>query len=57
MQTPMPASLKPTAEQLDHDAALIRNALAHEPDSVRLLEQLRRTYAFRLALSQRVAYT
>jgi len=57
MQAPMPASLQSTAEALDRDVALIRAALASDPDSVRLLEQLRRTYAHRLALAQRVAYT
>lgn len=54
---PLPASLRPTVEQLDRDAALIRAALDRDPDSVRLLEQLRRTYAHRLALAQRLAYT
>lgn len=57
VQAPMPASLQPTAEALDHDVAVIHAALARDPDSVRLLEQLRRTYAHRLALAQRVAYT
>lgn len=57
VQAPTPASLKPTVEALDRDAALIRAALARDPDSVRLLEQLRRTYAHRLALAQRVVYT
>jgi hypothetical protein len=57
VQAPTPASLKPTVEALDRDAALIRAALAKDPDSVRLLEQLRRTYAHRLALAQRVVYT
>jgi hypothetical protein len=57
VQAPMPASLRPTAEALDRDVALIREALARDPDSVRLLDQLRRTYAHRLALAQRVAYT
>jgi hypothetical protein len=57
VQAPMPVSLQPTAEALDRDVALIRAALARDPDSVRLLEQLRRTYAHRLALAQRVAYT
>ena len=57
MQAPMPASLQPTAEALDRDVAVIHAALARDPDSVRLLEQLRRTYAHRLALAQRVAYT
>lgn len=53
----VPASLRPTFEELDRDAALIRQALARDPDSTLLLEQLRRTYAHRLALTQRVAYT
>lgn len=57
VQAPTPASLRPTVEALDRDAALIRAALARDPDSVRLLEQLRRTYAHRLALAQRMAYT
>jgi hypothetical protein len=57
VQVPMPATLRPTAEALDRDVAMIRAALARDPDSVRLLEQLRRTYAHRLALAQRVAYT
>jgi hypothetical protein len=54
---PMPTSLQPTLDELDRDAALIREALARDPDSVLLLEQLRRTYAHRLALAQRVAYS
>ena len=53
---PVPESLQPTVEALDRDVALIREALAHDPDSVLLLEQLRRTYARRLALAQRAAY-
>lgn len=57
VQAPMPASLQSTAEALDRDVAVIRAALTRDPDSVRLLEQLRRTYAHRLALAQRVAYT
>lgn len=54
---PMPTSLQPTLDELDRGAALIRDALARDPDSVLLLEQLRRTYAHRLALAQRVAYS
>lgn len=50
-----PAPLQPTLDELDRDVALIRDALAHDPDSRLLLEQLRRTYAHRLALAQRVA--
>jgi hypothetical protein len=38
---------------LDHSAAQIRNAIDRSPDSRFLLEQLRRTYARRLALTQR----
>ena len=57
VQAPMPVSLQPTAEALDRDVAVIREALARDPESVRLLEQLRRTYAHRLALAQRVTYT
>jgi hypothetical protein len=52
-----PGSLQPTFTVLDRDAALIRAALEQAPDSRLLLEQLRRTYAHRLALVQRVAYS
>ena len=51
-----PVELKPAFDELDRNAALIREALARDPDSRLLLEQLRRTYARRLALAQRVAY-
>lgn len=51
-----PAELKPAFDELDRNAALILDALAQNPDSRLLLEQLRRTYARRLALAQRVAY-
>ena len=50
-------SLQPTFTVLDRDAELIRAALEQAPDSRLLLEQLRRTYAHRLALVQRVAYS
>lgn len=52
-----PGSLEPTFTVLDRDAALILAALEQSPDSRLLLEQLRRTYAHRLALVQRVAYS
>lgn len=52
-----PGSLQPTFTVLERDAALIRAALEEAPDSRLLLEQLRRTYAHRLALVQRVAYS
>jgi len=51
-----PAELQPAFDELDRNAALILDALAHNPDSRLLLEQLRRTYARRLALAQKVAY-
>ena len=50
-------SLQPAFAVLDRDAALIRDALRQAPDSRLLLDQLRRTYAHRLALAQRVAYS
>jgi hypothetical protein len=52
-----PGSLQPTFAVLDRNAALIRDALSQAPDSRLLLAQLRRTYARRLALAQRVAYS
>lgn len=51
-----PAELQPTFDELDRNARIILTALAQNPDSRLLLEQLRRTYARRLALAQRVAY-
>lgn len=45
--------LAPAIEELDRSAAQIRRALARDPDSQLLLEQLRRTYTRRLELSQR----
>ncbi|WP_394538140.1 hypothetical protein PRJ39_19875 [Lysobacter enzymogenes] len=50
-------AMKPAFDDLDRNAALILDALSHDPDSRMLLEQLRRTYARRLALAQRLAYT
>jgi len=50
-------SLQPTIAVLDRDVALIRDALEQAPNSRLLLEQLRRTYAHRLALAQRVTYS
>jgi hypothetical protein len=53
----VPATLQPALDDLDRSAALIRDALTRDPDSRLLLEQLHRTYAHRLALAQRAAYT
>lgn len=44
-------------QELDRSAAQIREALAHDPNARFLLEQLRRTYAKRLALTQRAVMT
>lgn len=49
------AAYRTAIDELDHSAGLILDALAHDPDSRLLLQQLRRTYARRLALSQRAA--
>jgi hypothetical protein len=50
---PLPAPLQPDLATLDQSALDIRTALEHDPEAVYLLEQLRRTYARRLALTQR----
>jgi hypothetical protein len=54
-----PASVQsdPALRELDRSAALIRSALARDPDARFLLDRLRRTYALRLALTQRAALT
>ena len=49
--------LAPALQELDRSAAQIRIALAHDPDARFLLDQLRRTYAQRLALTQRAVLT
>ncbi len=46
-------ALQPAFEELDRSASLILDALARDPDSRLLLQQLQRTYAHRLALAQR----
>lgn len=50
---PMPAPLEPALATLDRSAADIRAAIASDPEAVFLLDQLRRTYAHRLSLTQR----
>lgn len=54
-QAPLPLPLRPLADQLDDGARELRNALEHNPQSLDLLHQLRRTYDQRLRLSQRAA--
>jgi hypothetical protein len=49
-----PAEVAPAFTELDRSAREIRRALQRDPDSRLLLEQLRRTYSLRLALSQRL---
>lgn len=51
---PLPAAMRELADQLDHDAEQLREALESNPRSVELLHQLRRTYDQRLRLNQRV---
>lgn len=55
VSTPV-ASLQPAFDDLDRNTAMILEALRHDPNSRLLLDQLRRTYARRLALAQRAAY-
>ena len=50
---PMPAPLEPALATLDRSASDIRGAIASDPEAVFLLDQLRRTYTRRLALTQR----
>jgi len=47
----------PALHALDQSAAEIRHAIATDPQARFLLEQLRRTYARRLALTQRAVMT
>lgn len=50
-------TLAPAIGELDRSAADIRRALAHDPDSRLLLDQLRRTYSRRLELTQRALHS
>jgi hypothetical protein len=52
---PLPPTLRPLADQLDDGARDLRDALERHPQSLDLLQQLRRTYDQRLRLSQRAA--
>lgn len=55
--TEAPPELAPALDALDRSAAQIRTAIDTDPNARFLLDQLRRTYARRLALSQRAAMT
>jgi len=52
---PVPNDITPALIELDQSADNIMVALNSHPDAVFLLDQLRRTYARRLQLTQRVA--
>lgn len=49
----LPRPIEPTLRELDNSTERIRMALRADPDAVFLLDQLRRTYARRLELTQR----
>ena len=50
---PLPPALAPGIRTLDQSAAQIRHAIAADPDSVLLLQQLHKTYSRRLELTHR----
>jgi hypothetical protein len=54
-QVQVPANIAPALDELDASADAILKALDVQPDDVFLLDQLRRTYARRLELTQRMA--
>jgi hypothetical protein len=54
---PAASPVTPALHELDRSAAQIRTALARDPDARFLLERLRKTYAQRLALTQRASLT
>jgi len=54
---PAASPVTPALHELDRSAAQIRTALDRDPDARFLLERLRRTYAQRLALTQRASLT
>ena len=50
---PISPELSPSLTALDRSVAQIQSAIAADPDSVFLLDQLHKTYSMRLALTQR----
>ena len=50
---PLPEQVEPSIAARDRSVAQIQSAIVAAPDSVFLLEQLRRTYSQRLELTQR----
>ncbi len=53
--TPIPAAITPALIELDQSADNILVALDSHPEAIFLLDQLRRTYARRLQITQRMA--
>ena len=53
----VPAPLQPAYEELDRNLEIIQQALARDPGSRLLLEQLHRTHKQRLALARRAAFS
>ncbi|HLL20298.1 MAG TPA: hypothetical protein VK439_16080 [Rubrivivax sp.] len=56
-QAPLRPEIQPALEDLDHSVAQILGAIETHPDAVFLLDQLQRTYARRLELTQRAIIT
>jgi len=50
---PVSPTVEPSLAQLDRSVAQIQSAIVADPNSIFLLDQLRRTYARRLELTQR----
>jgi hypothetical protein len=50
---PVSPTVEPSLAALDRSVAQIQSAIVADPDSIFLLDQLRRTYARRLELTQR----
>ena len=50
---PLAPEYRASLQSLDHSLAEIHHAIAADPDSLFLLEQLQKTYSRRLALTQR----
>lgn len=54
---PIAAPMRTSLGELDRSLAQIQQAIERDPDSVFLLQQLRKTYSRRLALTQRAIAT
>ncbi len=50
---PIASQLRPSLGEIDRSVVQIKRAIAADPESVFLLQQLRKTYSRRLALTQR----